>query len=161
MRLSSDAPYVAVIGASRATPEQEALAEAVGSGLAGAGAVVICGGGPGVMAAASRGADAAGGVVVGILPGEERRRANRWVGLALATGLGELRNGLIVRCCDVAIAVGGAYGTLSEIGLALAQEVPVVGLDTWEIDGLEVAESPEPAVARALELAAARRPRLT
>ena len=152
-----DAAYVAVIGASRATPELEALAEAVGSALARAGAVVITGGGPGVMAAASRGADAAGGTVVGILPGDDRSHANRWVGLALATGLGELRNGLIVRSCDVAVAVGGAYGTLSEIGLALAQQVPVVGLRTWAIDGIEVAGSPQAAVDRALALAGARR----
>lgn len=156
MRLSLDAPYVAVIGASQATEELEALAEAVGGGLARAEAIVICGGGPGVMAAASRGADDAGGLVIGVLPGEDRRRANRWVSLALATGLGELRNGLIVRACDVAIAIGGAYGTLSEIGLALAQDIPVVGLRTWPIDGVEAVTEPDAAVERALELSAAR-----
>ncbi|MGI8714303.1 MAG: TIGR00725 family protein [Solirubrobacteraceae bacterium] len=147
--------YVAVIGASAATPDQEQAAEEVGRGLAEAGAIVITGGGPGVMAAASRGADRAGGVVIGYLPGEDRRRANQWVGIALPTGLGELRNGLIVRAADVAVAVGGAYGTLSEIALALVAGKPVVGLDTWAIQGVEAAGSPAAAVARALELAAA------
>jgi uncharacterized protein (TIGR00725 family) len=152
-----DAPYIAVIGASKATAAQEQVAEAVGGELARAGAVVICGGGPGVMAGASRGAAHAGGTVIGILPGDDRSRANEWVSIALATGIGELRNGLIVRACDAAVAVGGAYGTLSEIGLALAQGVPVVGLGTWQIDGVEHREDPVEAVARVLELARTRR----
>jgi hypothetical protein len=150
-------PYVAVIGASQATPEQDRLAEAVGAGLGRAGAIVLCGGGPGVMEAASRGAAAEGATVVGILPGVDRGHANRWVSVALPTGIGELRNGLVIRACDSAIAVGGAYGTLSEIGLALAQDVPVVGLDTWDIGGLEVVADPQAAVERALALAAERR----
>jgi uncharacterized protein (TIGR00725 family) len=147
-------PYIAVIGASRARPELEALAEAVGAGLGRAGAIMLCGGGPGVMAAASRGAAGEGGTVVGILPGIDRDHANPWVTVALPTGVGDLRNGLIVRACDVAIAVGGAYGTLSEIALALAQDVPVVGLRTWAIDGVQEVADPAGAVARALELAA-------
>jgi len=129
------------------------VAEEVGSGLAAAGAIVITGGGPGVMAAASRGADRAGGTVIGILPGQDRRAANPWVGIALATGLGELRNGLIVRAADAAVAVGGAYGTLSEIALALVAPIPVVGLDTWAIDGVRVASSATEAVRLVLELA--------
>jgi len=151
------APYVAVIGASRATAEQQALAEAVGAGLGRAGAIVVCGGGPGVMEAASRGAASAGATVVGILPGEDRAHANRWVSVAIATGMGELRNGLVIRACDCAIAVGGAYGTLSEIALALAQGVPVIGLQTWDIGGIELAPDPDTAVARALALAGERR----
>jgi uncharacterized protein (TIGR00725 family) len=153
----TDAPYIAVIGTSRASQPEESTAERVGAELARAGAVVICGGGPGVMLAASRGAAQAGGTVIGILPGEERSQANAFVSIALATGLGELRNGLIVRSCDAAVAVGGAYGTLSEIGLALAQGVPVVGLGTWQIDGVEHHDDPVEAVARVLELARARR----
>ena len=149
--------YIAVIGASRASEAQERDAEAVGAALGRAGAIVLCGGGPGVMAAASRGAAGEGATVVGILPGEDRSHANPWVSVALATGVGELRNGLIVRACDAAVAVGGAYGTLSEIALALAQSVPVVGLGTWPIDGVEVASDPEAAVARALVLADGRR----
>jgi len=144
--------HAAVVGASVASEDQEAVAHRVGRELAQAGAIVITGGGGGVMAAASQGAREAGGRVVGILPGEDRGAANPWVEIALTTGLGELRNGLIVRSADVVIAVGGAYGTLSEIALALAAGTPVVGVDTWAIDGIEVAASPAAAVARALEL---------
>ena len=108
------------------------------------------------MAAACRGACSAGGLTIGILPGNDRRAANQWVGVALPTGLGELRNGLIIRASDAVIAVGGAYGTLSELSLALATSVPVVGLDTWEIDGILAVQTPQAAVARALELARGR-----
>jgi hypothetical protein len=106
------------------------------------------------MAAASRGAHAAGATVIGILPGTDRRDANEWVQIALPTGMGELRNGLIVRAADAVVAVGGSYGTLSEIGLALTAGVGVVGYDTWAIEGVELADTPAAAVERALELAA-------
>jgi uncharacterized protein (TIGR00725 family) len=149
-------PYVAVVGASQPTQTQAAAAEEAGRALAEGGAVVITGGRGGVMAAASRGASQAGGVVVGLLPGEDRGDANEWVGVALATGLGELRNGLIVRAADAVLAVGGAYGTLSEVALALAQGVPVIGFDTWSIDGVEVAASPGDAAHAALEHARSR-----
>ncbi len=152
--MSPRALQVAVIGASRPSAEHERLAEEVGRGLGAAGAIVITGGGPGVMAAASRGARAAGAVVVGILPGTDPRAANEWVTVALPTGIGELRNGLIVRAADAVVAVGGAYGTLSEIALALSAGVGVVGLDTWAIDGVHVADSPAAAVGHVLELAA-------
>ena len=148
--------YVAVVGAAEPTDVQALLAEDVGHRLAAAGAVVINGGGAGVMAAVSRGAAAAGGCVIGILPGTDRRAANEWVTVALPTGLGELRNGLIVRAADALLAVGGAYGTLSEVALALATGVPVVGLDTWAIEGVETAGSPAAAVERVLELARGR-----
>jgi uncharacterized protein (TIGR00725 family) len=151
-------PYVAVIGASRASESQERAAEEVGRGLAQAGAVVITGGGAGVMEGASRGAAQAGGVVVGILPGANRSSANRWVGVALPTGLGELRNGLIVRAADAVVAIGGAYGTLSEIALSLDAGLRVLGLDTWAIDGVTSVASPEEAVRQAIEIAA-REPR--
>jgi uncharacterized protein (TIGR00725 family) len=147
------APYIAVVGPADATPEQEATAEAVGAALAEGGAVLVCGGGAGVMAAACRGAAGAGGLTLGILPGRHRGEANPWVAIAVATGLGELRNGLIIRTADAVIAVGGAYGTLSEVALALKTGVPVVGLGTWEIDGIRVAESPAGAVALALDQA--------
>ena len=147
-------PYIAVVGPGEATAAQSTSAEAIGRGLAQHGAVLLTGGHGGVMAAACRGAATAGGVSVGILPGTDRSAANQWVSVALATGLGELRNGLIVRAADVVIAVGGAYGTLSEVALALKTGVPVVGLDTWALDGIEPVASPEAAVARALALAA-------
>ena len=149
--------YVAVVGPGDASAEQIAAAEAVGQGLAEHGATVVCGGLGGVMAAACRGAAAAGGMTVGILPGSDRAAANHWVSVAIATGLGELRNGLIVRAADAVVAVGGAYGTLSELALALKTGVPIVGLHTWDIEGIEPAASPAEAVERALEVARARR----
>jgi uncharacterized protein (TIGR00725 family) len=145
--------YVAVVGPGEATPAQEAAAQEVGGALARAGAVLVSGGHGGVMAAACRGAAQGGGVTVGILPGPDRRAANEWVAVAIPTGLGELRNGLIVRAADAVIAVGGAYGTLSEVALALKTGVPVIGLDTWAIDGIEPATSAQAAVALALERA--------
>jgi uncharacterized protein (TIGR00725 family) len=150
-------PYVAVIGASNASADEQHSAEAVGRGLAEAGAVVVCGGRGGVMEAACRGAKGAGGTTVGILPGTSRADANRYVDVAIATGLGELRNGLVVRAADALVAVGGEFGTLSEIALALKSGKTVVGLGVWElsragerVDAIVRAGSPEAAVARAL-----------
>ena len=148
------AAYISVIGPSEATAEQEADAEAIGRALAQAGAIVVTGGRGGVMAAASRGAVEAGGITVGLLPGTDRATANEWVAIAIPTGLGELRNGLVVRTGDAVVAVGGAYGTLSEVALALRAQVPVIGLRTWDIEGIEVVEDPQEAAARALERAA-------
>ncbi len=118
--------------------------------LARRGAVVVCGGLGGVMEAACRGASREGGTAVGILPGLDRGAANPFVSVAVATGLGEARNALVVRAADALIAVGGAYGTLSEIALALKAGKPVIGLGTWEIDGVERVEGPEAAVNMAL-----------
>lgn len=148
--------YVAVCGpgAESASAEQEADAEAVGRGLGLAGATVVCGGLGGVMAAACRGARAGGGLAVGLLPGLDRADANRWVDVAVPTGLGEARNVLIVRAADVVVAVGGAFGTLSEIAFALKAGVPVVGLRSWGIEGVREAASVDEAVSLALALAA-------
>jgi len=151
-------PYVAVIGPSDATSQQTRAAEEIGRGLAVAGAIVITGGLGGVMEAASHGASAAGGTTVGFLPGSDRTSANNYLQIALPTGLGELRNGLIIRAADVVIAIGGAYGTLSEIALALRTDVAVIGLETWDVEGIEQVDTPADAVERALE-SAARRPR--
>jgi uncharacterized protein (TIGR00725 family) len=98
------------------------------------------------MEAACRGAKGAGGTTIGILPGTDRLAANAFVDVAIPTGLGEARNALVVRAADALIAVGGGYGTLSEIALALKAGKRVVGIDTWEIDGIEAAGSPEAAV---------------
>jgi hypothetical protein len=147
-------PYIAVIGASEPTPELEQAAEDVGRGLGAAGCVVITGGLGGVMAAAGRGACEAGATVIGLLPGRDRREANQWVQIALPTGLGEMRNALVVGSADAVIAVGRGYGTLSEIAHALNAGVGVVGYDTWGIEGVELADTPAAAVERALELAA-------
>lgn len=151
-------PLVAVVGGSECTAEEAALAEAVGRGLAGAGAVVVCGGLSGVMEAAARGVRAAGGLCIGLLPGADPRAANRYIDVALATGMGEMRNALIVRAARAVIAIGGGPGTLSEVALALRIGTPVVGLHDRFAAGLaalpRVAE-PAAAVAWALERAVA------
>jgi uncharacterized protein (TIGR00725 family) len=142
--------HVAVIGAGEGPPDLLARAEAVGRGLAQRGAIVVCGGLGGVMAAACRGAREAGGLTIGLLPGDDRAAANPWVAVAIPTGLGELRNGLVVRAADAVVAVGGAFGTLSEIALALKRGTPVIGLGTWELDApILRAADPEEAAALA------------
>ena len=146
---------MAVIGPADASAEEAARAEAVGRLLGEAGAVGGCGGLGGVMGAAARGAAGAGGTVVGLLPGSGRGAANPHVTVAITTGLGEMRNPLVVRAADAVVAVGGAYGTLSEIAFALRTGKPVVGLDTWALDDVVDAPDPEAAVALALELARA------
>jgi uncharacterized protein (TIGR00725 family) len=137
---------VAVVGPGEAHADQVAAAETVGRELARRGAILVCGGLGGVMEAACRGAREAGGPTLGILPGADRRQANPYVDFAVPTGLGEARNALVVRAADALIAVGGAYGTLSEIALALKAGKPVVGLGSWEIDGVEPAGDAERAV---------------
>jgi len=144
-------PYVAVVGPGQGSAFELEVAEAVGRELAQRDAVVVCGGLGGVMAAACRGAAAAGGLTVGILPGSDRGVANDWVRVAIPTGLGEMRNALVVRSADAVVAVGGAYGTLSEIALALKTGVPVIGLGSWEIDGIRRARTPAEAVGMALD----------
>lgn len=126
-------PIVAVIGGSTAGPAETDLAEAVGRGLAEAGAVLICGGRGGVMEAACRGARSGGGLTIGVLPGIDRGQANPYVDIPIVTGLGEARNAVIIRTAQVVIAIGGSYGTLSEIAFALRFGRPVVGLGTWEM----------------------------
>jgi uncharacterized protein (TIGR00725 family) len=161
-RLRGMAAYVAVVGAGRATADEERIAEDVGRRLAAAGAVIVCGGLGGVMEAACRGAKSSDGKTVGILPGTSRADANPFVDVALPTGLGELRNGLVVRAADAVVAVGGEFGTLSEIALALKAGKPVVAVGGWElsragqpVDEIERAETAGDAVA--LVLAACQR----
>ncbi len=143
--------YVAVCGASEATPEQLATAKEVGRLLAVAGAIVINGGLGGVSSAASEGASAAGGIVVGLLPDAHRAGANPFLTIALPTGLGQSRNALIVTAAQAVIAIGGGWGTLSEIALAKRLGRPVVTLDSWPVTGLESVSTPEEAVRKALE----------
>src|SRR2546422_7596974 len=121
-------PIIAVIGGSTCTTEQTAIAEETGRLLAQRGAIVVCGGLGGVMEAAARGAKANGGTTVGILPGADPAAANAYIDIPLATGLGEMRNFLIVRTAHALIAIGGGVGTLSEIALAQRIGKPVVGL---------------------------------
>ena len=144
----SRVPYVAVAGPGDASPDELQAAEDVGAGLAARGAVVVTGGLGGVMEAACRGARSRRGRTLGILPGEDRDAANGWVEIAIATGLGELRNALVVRAADALVAVGGGHGTLSEVALALKLGRPVVGLGTWELHGVEHVSTPAEAIAR-------------
>ena len=153
-----------MVGSSDTTdPRDLDAAFTVGRLLAESGAVVICGGLGGVMEAACRGAASAGGTTVGLLPGRERSDANRHVQVAVPTGLGEARNALVVAAADAVVAVGGGYGTLSEIALALRAGKPVVGVGTWELARRGVADSgiiavcdPADAVAAALDASSAR-----
>ena len=125
--------HIGVVGEGTCSRATARAAERVGTAIATAGAVLLCGGRTGVMEAAARGAVQAGGTVVGVLPGFSRRDANRWVTIPIVTGLDQARNVVLVRSCDAVIAVGGSYGTLSEIALALKLGVPVVGLRTWRL----------------------------
>lgn len=125
--------YIAVVGAAVCSAEEKKAALEVGALIARGGGVVVCGGGCGVMEAASAGAHEAGGLVLGILPGNSSHEGNRYLSLSIATGLGEARNAIIARTADVLIAIGGEFGTLSEIALALKMNKPVIGLKTWQL----------------------------
>lgn len=154
---SRHARWIAVVGPGECDAELERCAEEAGRRLAERDAVVVCGGLGGVMAGACRGAAAAGGSTIGLLPGTDRLDANPWVVHPIATGLGELRNGLIVRASDALLAIGGGWGTLSEIALALRLGRPVVGLSTWPVSqrggGVIVEHDCGAAVERVLALA--------
>lgn len=122
---------IAVVGERNASADLVAAAEVIGREIARRGGVVVCGGMEGVMEAASRGATAAQGVVVGVLPGPTAGDGNAYVTIPIVTGMGEGRNIIIARTAEAMIAVGGAYGTLSEIAYALNLGVPVIGYQTW------------------------------
>ncbi len=141
---------IAVIGAGNADEALRAVAEEVGRLIARNGAILVCGGLGGVMEAAAKGAKSEGGLTVGILPGFEKGDANPHIEVPLATGLREGRNVLIVRSADALIAVGGEYGTLSEIALSLKTGKTVIGIGTWDIKGIIKASSAEEAVKKAL-----------
>src|SRR6266545_6465443 len=148
---------IAVIGAGRCDPQTATVAEQVGRRLAQAGGIVVCGGLGGVMESACRGAKSAGGLTVGILPGNDRADANRWLDIVIPTGMGEARNILVVRSAQALIAVGGEFGTLSEIAFALKLGIPVIGLHTWQLarNGkierpIAETQTPEEAVQQAL-----------
>jgi len=158
-------PYVGVIGVGDVPADGELAqtAYAVGRALAGRGALVVCGGLGGVMAAACQGARSAGGTTLGLLPGLARAAANPWVDIVVPTGLGEARNVLVIRSADAVVAIGGGWGTLSEIALAVRAGVPVVGVHTWDpvppgadTGPVEALADPVAAADRAFELAAAR-----
>ena len=155
--------HIGVVGEGVCSARVAREAERVGAAVARASAILLCGGLGGVMEAASRGAAEAGGIVVGLLPGFRRRDANRWVTIPIVTGMDQARNVVLVRSCDAVVAIGGMYGTLSEIALALKLGIPVVGLRSWRLrqpEGRRVplltTTTPEHAVARALRAASRR-----
>ncbi|MBA3472207.1 MAG: TIGR00725 family protein [Rubrobacter sp.] len=144
--------YIAVVGSGEATGELYELAREVGRLVASRGGIVVCGGLSGVMEAAARGATEEGGVAIGVLPDEDRGRANPYLSYSVATGMGQARNLAVICSGDVIVAVGGEYGTLSEIGLALKIGRPVVALESWDLGGhVVVVASPEVAVEKAFE----------
>ena len=144
--------YVAVVGSGDASDTLYEKAREVGRLVAVRGGVVVCGGLLGVMEAAARGVKEAGGTAIGVLPDEDRGRANEYLSYSVATGMGQARNLAVVCSADVVVAVGGEHGTLSEIGLALKLGRPVVALESWDLGGhVMVAASSEEAVERAFE----------
>jgi uncharacterized protein (TIGR00725 family) len=146
-------PYVAVVGPGTAAGETYEQAREVGRLVAGRGGIVVCGGLGGVMEAAARGAREGGGTVLGILPDEDRARANGYLSLSIVTGVGQARNLAVVCSADVVVAVGYGYGTLSEVGLALKVGRPVVSLGSWELgDSASVVDTPGAAVEAAFGL---------
>jgi uncharacterized protein (TIGR00725 family) len=143
--------YVGVVGSGECDEETGLLAYEVGKEIAAHRAVLVCGGLGGVMEQACRGCKEAGGVSLGILPGSKRQEANPYVSYAITTGMGEMRNFLVVRCSDVLIAISGEHGTLSEIAIALKEKKKVVALrPSYHLQGLEMARSPKEAVKKAL-----------
>jgi len=126
-------PLIAVCGTSTSNAAEDELAYSVGKLLAERGAVVVCGGHSGVMSSGAAGARSAGGQVIGLLPGSDAAEANPHVSLAIPTGMGQMRNGLIANVCNAMIAVGGGYGTLSEIAFMRKLGKPVVTLESWKV----------------------------
>lgn len=153
----SNQKFIAVIGGSQPSSEEAKLAEAVGRELAKRGAILVCGGLGGVMEAACKGASSEGGITVGILPGDSRQAANPYVQIPIVTGIGYARNVAVVRTAQAVIAIGGNYGTLSEISHALQSGIPVIGLNTWTLskndrqdNSIIIVQSPAEAVDKAL-----------
>ena len=151
--------FVTVIGASDCSPEEIKLAEEVGRELARSGATLICGGLEGVMEAACRGASSQGGTTIGILPGNSRKDANPYIRIPIVTGMGYARNAIVAKSGQAVIAIGGRYGTLSEIAYALQSDIPVIGLGTWSLmrggvaeKSIIMAQNPVDAVEKAISL---------
>ena len=142
---------IGVIGAGQCSRETAVVAEAVGKEIARKGAILVCGGMEGVMEASARGAQRAGGITVGILPGLSAEDANPYITIPIVTGMSHARNVLVVRSSQALIALEGGYGTLSEVAIALTLKKPVIGLDTWDASGeIITVATPEEAVQKAV-----------
>lgn len=126
-------PRIGVIGTSQINAGEYQTAELVGKEIAKRGGIVICGGMGGVMEAVSKGADSENGLVVGILPGTSDKEANKYIDIPIVTGFGHGRNIIVVRSSQAIIAIGGSFGTLSEISFALRLKIPVIGINTWNV----------------------------
>ena len=153
--------FIAVIGGNECLPQEAELAEEVGRELARQGAILVCGGMGGIMEAACKGASSQGGLTVGILPRNSRQQANSYVQVPIVTDLGEARNVIVIKSAQAVIAIGGKYGTLSEIAHALRAGIPVIGLNTWSLsknaqpdNSIITAQNAGEAVKKALSLAA-------
>ena len=149
--------FIAVIGGGECSAQEAKMAEAVGRELARRGAILVCGGLGGVMKAACKGASSGGGVTIGILPGDNNKEANPYVKIPIVTGMGYARNIAVVKSAQAVIAIGGSYGTLSEISHALQSGIPVIGLNTWSLsrngqpdNSIIPAQDPTEAVNKAL-----------
>ena len=158
--MTNNKKFIAVIGGSQCSPQEAELAEAVGREIARKGATLVCGGLDGVMEAACKGAQSEGGITIGILPGDKRQLANPYVDIPIVTSIGYARNIIVVKSAQAVIAIGGSYGTLSEISHALQSNIPVIGLNTWSLsrngqqdNSIILAQNPTEAVNKALNLA--------
>jgi len=157
--MANQKKLIAVIGGGQCTPEEAQLAEKVGRELARRGVILICGGLGGVMEAACKGAQSEGGITIGILPGEIRQSANPYVQIPIVTGIGYARNVVVAKSAQAVIAIGGSFGTISEIAFALQSNIPVIGLNTWSLarngqtdNSIVIAQDAVDAVNKALAL---------
>lgn len=145
---------IGIIGISQASDEEYSAAQEVGAGIAKRGGIIVCGGLGGVMEAACRGAKSENGLTVGIIPGFNRQEANPYIDIPIVTGMSHARNIIVVRTSNAIIAIGGSYGTLSEIALALKLGIPIIGIKTWDVSPeIKKVSTPKEAVDMAFDLA--------
>ena len=151
---------ITVIGGAEPSPQEAQLAEGIGRTLAKQGASLVCGGLGGVMEEACKGVKSEGELTIDVLPGESRQAANPYAQIPIVTGMGYARNAIVVKSAQVVIAIGGSYGTLSEIAYALQFGIPVIGLNTWSFsrngqqdNSIILVQNPTEAVNKALNLA--------
>lgn len=150
MSIDGKAKIIAVIGGRNVDESLLREAEKVGELIASNKAILVCGGLSGVMEASAKGAKAKGGFTIGIIPQDHKKKVNAFIDVSIVTGMGIGRNVIIARTADALIAVGGEYGTLSEIALALQLGKEVIGIRTWDIKGIVTARDAEDAVTKAL-----------
>jgi hypothetical protein len=145
--------FIGVIGAGKCSKKIFTLAEEVGTEIAKAGAILVCGGLGGVMEGAAKGAKGAKGITVGILPGDSKEEANPYIDIPILTGIGEARNLVVIRSSDAVIALPGKYGTLSELSFAVKLDKPIVGISSWDVsEKIVKTKDPKEAVKLALDL---------